>query len=71
MEEAMMYADRVLLGGSVITIDWKKPRAEAIAIKDGKCLLVGSNEEVREMVGKGTEVRDLGGMTVVPGFNDA
>lgn len=66
-----MYADRVLLGGSVITIDWKKPRAEAIAIKDGKFLLVGSNEEVREMVGKGTEVRDLGGMTVVPGFNDA
>lgn len=66
-----MYADRVLLGGNVITIDPKSPRAEAIAIKDGRFLQVGNNEEIKETMGQGTEVRDLGGMTVVPGFNDA
>lgn len=67
----MMYADIVLLGGKIITIDPKRPRAEAVAIKDGRFLQVGNDEEVRETVGRSTEVRDLCGVTVVPGFNDA
>lgn len=66
-----MYANLVLLGGKVITIDPRRPRAEAIAIKDGRFLRVGNNEEARETIGKGTEIRHLDGMTVVPGFNDA
>ena len=67
----MIYADCVLLNGNVITIDSKRPRVEAIAIRDSRLLQVGTNEEVKEMIGQGTEVKDLGGMTVVPGFNDA
>ena len=66
-----MNADFVLLGGNVITIDLKKPRAEAVAIRDGRFLQVGSNKEAKEAIGRSTKVRDLCGATVVPGFNDA
>jgi predicted amidohydrolase YtcJ len=61
-------ADLVLLGGNVITMDEKKPQAEAVAIKDGKFLWVGTDEEARQAVGKSTRVEKLNGMTVVPGF---
>lgn len=61
-------ADTVLMGGSIITVDRKNPRAEAVAIRDGKFLRVGTTEEVKETIGKGTDVRELKGMAVVPGF---
>ncbi len=65
------YADIVLINANVITMDKNKSKAEAIAIKDGKFLGVGGAEEIRELITNKTEVRDLKGMTVVPGFNDA
>jgi len=64
----MVDADFVLHGGTVITVDEKRPRAQGVAIKDGKFLWVGTNDEVKQAVGKRTQVRDLKGMTVVPGF---
>jgi predicted amidohydrolase YtcJ len=64
----MADADLVLHGGKVITIDEKKPRAQGVAVKDGKIFWVGTDDEVKQAVGKGTRVRDLKGMTVVPGF---
>ncbi|RPJ38547.1 MAG: amidohydrolase, partial [Deltaproteobacteria bacterium] len=64
----MVDADFVLHGGKVITIDEKNPRAQAVGVKDGKIFWVGTDEEVRQAIGKGTRVRDLKGMTVVPGF---
>jgi predicted amidohydrolase YtcJ len=64
----MVDADFVLQGGTVITVDEKRPRAQGVAIKDGKFLWVGTNDEVKQAVGKRTQVRDLKGMTVVPGF---
>jgi len=67
----MTYADVVLLNCNVITMDPKKSRAEAIAIKDSRFLVVGTNEEIKETIGKSTKTRDLGKMTVVPGFNEA
>ena len=54
-----MNADFVLLGGNVVTIDPKKPRAEVVAIRDGRFLQVGSNNEAKEVVGRSTKVRDL------------
>jgi predicted amidohydrolase YtcJ len=67
----MINADVVLLNCNTITMDTKKPRAEAIAIKDGRFLMVGTNEEIKETIGKNTKIRDLGRMAVIPGFNDA
>ena len=64
----MIDADIVLHGGNVITVDEKKPRAQGVAIKDGRILWVGTNEGVKQAIGRGTQVRDLKGMTVIPGF---
>lgn len=44
-------ADRILSQGNVITVDPQKPRAEAIAIRDGKILAVGTNEEILALSG--------------------
>src|SRR5512136_3389632 len=64
----MVDADVVMLNGNVITEDEKKPRAQGVAVKDGRILWVGTNEGVKQAVGRGTRVRDLKGMTVIPGF---
>jgi len=64
----MVDADAVLIGGNVITLDDKKPRAEAVAIKDGKFFWVGTSGEVKQTIGKETRIKILNGMTVVPGF---
>src|SRR5258707_5924037 len=46
-------------------------RAQAIAISGGKIIAVGSNEEIQKLKGPKTQVIDLGGHFVMPGFNDA
>ena len=61
-------ADTILSNGRIITADPKNPRAEAIAIHQGKILRVGTIEEVKRTAGKSTVVKNLAGMTVVPGF---
>jgi predicted amidohydrolase YtcJ len=63
-------ADMVLTGGNIITLKNKGARAEALAIKDGKILAVGTNAEVLKFKGKTTRVVPLKGQTVIPGFND-
>ena len=45
--------------------------AQAIAVKDGRILAVGTNEEIKKLHGKSTKTVDLGGHFVMPGFNDA
>ena len=64
-------ADLVLRNAVVHTVARARPRAQALAIRGGRILAVGSNEEVQALVGPGTRVRDLGGRTVVPGFDDS
>jgi predicted amidohydrolase YtcJ len=64
-------ADLALLNGKVYTVDDAFPRAEAFAVKSGRFLAVGSDDDVRGLVGPGTEVIDAGEMTVTPGFIDA
>jgi predicted amidohydrolase YtcJ len=64
-------ADRVFLNARVLTGDPARPAAEALAIRGSSLLAVGSTAEVRSLAGKGTEVVDLGGRRVVPGFIDA
>jgi predicted amidohydrolase YtcJ len=62
--------DLVLLNGKVYTVDDAQPRAEAFAVKDGRFIAVGGNDDVRNLITAGTEVIDAGGMTVTPGFID-
>lgn len=66
-----MTADLVLVNGRVLTMDSADSMAEAVAIKDGKIALVGTSQDMREVVGNETRVMDLKSKTVVPGFIDA
>ena len=54
----------------MLTLDPQKPAAQALAIKNGRILAVGSDDIVDQLRGAGTEVRDLGRACVIPGFND-
>ena len=61
-------ADLVLRGGKVVTVDESNPEGQAIAMKDGRVLAVGSDSEIDTYVGAGTRVIDLGGALAIPGF---
>ena len=62
--------DLVLFNGKIVTVDEDFSIAEAVAIKDGRFVAVGTNAEIRALVGQNTEERDLQGQTVLPGFID-
>jgi len=61
-------ADRILTGGTVITVDAEQPEAESIAIKDGRILAVGSAGDMTAYTGESTEIIDLEGRVAMPGF---
>ena len=63
-------ADRIIRGGPIVTVNPAQPNAEAVAIADGKIVAVGSEADVMMHKGEATEVIDLGGKTLVPGFVD-
>jgi predicted amidohydrolase YtcJ len=63
--------DTILYDAHVWTVDPAKPEAEAIAITSTKIVRVGSNAEVLSLKGPHTQLRDLHGARVLPGFNDA
>ena len=64
-------ADLVFTNAVVYTVDEKRPIAEAIAVKDGRILWVGSQGESRNYLGPKTRVIDLYGNVVVPGLTDS
>ncbi len=66
-----MTADLVLTGGTVLTIDRRTPRAEAVAVAGGRIVFVGTSQGARDWIGPTTRVVELGGRTVLPGFQDA
>lgn len=61
-------ADLIIINGEVATVDSTKPNAQAVAIKDGKILAVGSNNEITEHSSDSTEVLDAKGNFIMPGF---
>lgn len=63
-------ADLILHNGVIWTVDAKNSTVEAVAIKDGKFVVVGSNSAALKLRGPNTRVIDLKGSFVVPGFND-
>ncbi|MFN8060220.1 MAG: amidohydrolase family protein [Vicinamibacterales bacterium] len=63
--------DLILVNGRVFTVDPAQPRAEAFAVRNGRFVAVGRNDEIRPLATAGTQLVDAGGMTVVPGFIDA
>src|SRR5260370_1391753 len=63
-------ADLVLRHGIVLTVDANDSVAEAVAIRDGRVIAVGTDASVGGMVGPKTRVIDLAGRTVTPGLID-
>ena len=63
-------AETIYHGGPIVTVDEANPTAEAVAVRDGRIVAVGSEDEVMAMQGSATTVVDLGGRTLVPGFVD-
>ncbi len=68
---AQEQADRIWSGGTILTMNDAAMRAEAVAEKDGKILAVGAEADVMVHKGPATEIIDLGGRTLLPGFVDA
>ena len=63
-------ADLLFTGGPVLTMDPARSRATALAVRGGRIIAVG-HDEVRELAGPRTEIVDLRGRPLLPGFQDA
>lgn len=70
-EEKELPAEVLFKNGNIYTVDDDQPKAEAIAVKFGKIVFVGSNADAKKYEVKGVKVIDLKGRTVVPGMADA
>lgn len=64
-------ADLVLKNGFIYTVDSLNSKAESVAIKDGKIIYVGSDENISRIISDKTKVIDLNKRLVLPGFIDA
>jgi predicted amidohydrolase YtcJ len=68
--EAMAGTDLVLINGKIFTADRAQPKAQALAVQDGKVLQVGSDAQIKALITPDTKVVDLGGKTLMPGLID-
>jgi len=64
-------ADRIFVNGRIWTGDAARPRAEALAVRGTTILAVGTTAEVRRLAEKATDIVDLKGRFLCPGFGDA
>ncbi|WP_148573283.1 amidohydrolase [Nocardioides caldifontis] len=64
-------ADTIVVGAKVLLMDKRFRQEEAIAIRDGRVMAVGSRREIKRLAGRRTEVIHAGGGTVLPGINDS
>ncbi|MFV0434700.1 MAG: amidohydrolase [Leucobacter sp.] len=70
-EAAATQADTVLRHGRVYTVDAGFRVAQAIALRDGRVLAVGSDAEIDALIAPDTDVIELGGRAVLPGIDDS
>ncbi|MGH9386587.1 MAG: amidohydrolase [Vicinamibacterales bacterium] len=69
--ELLAYPTLVLYNGKILTVDAQFTIAEAVAVRDGRVLAVGSSADIRRLIGPATRAIDLAGKSVVPGFIDS
>ena len=65
-----MSVSLVILNSNIITLDPEKPKAEALAVRNGRIAAVGSSSEIRALIDDDTEVVDAKGATIIPGLVD-
>jgi hypothetical protein len=61
-------ADTIFLNGNLYTVNDRQPRAEALAVQNGRIIAIGSNADIEKLKSENTEVIDLQGQFVMPGF---
>jgi len=61
-------ADTIFYGGDIVTMNQAQPKAEAVAIQDGKIIGVGSFTNLKKLQGEGTKLINLNGQTLMPGM---
>jgi predicted amidohydrolase YtcJ len=61
-------ADLVLTNGKVVTVETAQPEAQAIAVRGDRIVAVGTSDEMKQYVGPKTQVIDVQGQLVIPGF---
>ncbi len=66
----LSVADLILLGGAVYTVEPDQPRAQAVAIREGRIVAVGTERDVARHRGSATRVIELNGAFVLPGLID-
>ncbi len=64
-------ADLAVTHGKIFTANGAAPWAEAVAVKGGRIVAVGTDREIERFIGGGTKVIDVGGKLVIPGLIDA
>lgn len=69
--DPVVSADLVLVNAKIWTVDQAKPEAEALAVWNGQILAVGSDADIKKLVGPKTKVIDAGGKRALPGFYDS
>lgn len=67
----VLAPDLVLVNGRIHTVDDENPSASAVAIRHGRIVAVGNDDDVRALAGSATRIEDLGGAAVAPGLIDA
>ncbi len=67
-QPASVAADLVLLNGKVITLEDSAPQVEAVAVGGSRIAALGSSADMRRHIGPKTQVVDVGGALVIPGF---
>ena len=67
----LQFADVLVVNAHVYTVNAAQPWAEAIAIRTGKIVTVGSADDLEKLHGPATKVIDAGGRLVLPGFTDS
>ncbi|MFK7923226.1 MAG: amidohydrolase [Bacteroidia bacterium] len=67
-EATTSKADTVIRNAKIYTVSETQPNAEAVAVKDGKIVFVGTEADIEPWIEAETEVIDLGGKTMIPGF---
>ncbi|MBL0372209.1 amidohydrolase [Rhizobium sp. KVB221] len=66
----MPTPDLILFNANIVTMDPLTPKAQALAVKNGRVIALGADKEIRALASENTRIVDAGGRLVLPGFQD-
>ena len=66
-----MHATTIFINATIHTVDSAFSTAEALAVGGGRIVATGTNDDVLTLAGPATDIRDMAGRTILPGFVEA